>query len=200
MSNPAAWHPDPLKRHELRYWDGERWTEHVSDAQVVSTDPLDAEPAVGTGTITMASAVEDTESDVAVGTPRVAPEPTAGDRPPAAPVAAAVPGARNRPSGIALVFGILSLVAIIPVIGVVLGAPIASIAIAFGVIGLLVAKRTGQGKGRSIAGIVLGAVALALVTAQILIAQRLTVGLEGLDPDDVQGFIESLLSGLTGVS
>ncbi len=29
--SPAAWHPDPFGRHELRYWDGTQWTEHVSD-------------------------------------------------------------------------------------------------------------------------------------------------------------------------
>lgn len=27
---PAAWHPDPYRRHELRYWDGTQWTEHVT--------------------------------------------------------------------------------------------------------------------------------------------------------------------------
>jgi uncharacterized protein YxjI len=39
-SSPAAWHPDPLGRHELRYWDGTSWTEHVSNAGVTATDPL----------------------------------------------------------------------------------------------------------------------------------------------------------------
>jgi len=28
---PAGWFADPGRRHELRYWDGQRWTEHVSD-------------------------------------------------------------------------------------------------------------------------------------------------------------------------
>lgn len=36
----GAWHPDPQGHHELRWWDGDRWTEHVSDAGVTSTDPL----------------------------------------------------------------------------------------------------------------------------------------------------------------
>ena len=35
---PAAWHPDPSGRHELRYWDGTRWTEHVSDQGEVTQD------------------------------------------------------------------------------------------------------------------------------------------------------------------
>jgi Protein of unknown function (DUF2510) len=39
-SAPAAWHPDPGGRHELRWWDGQRWTHSVSDAGEVSDDPL----------------------------------------------------------------------------------------------------------------------------------------------------------------
>jgi hypothetical protein len=39
-STPAAWHPDPTARHEMRYWDSTRWTEHVSDAGVQATDPV----------------------------------------------------------------------------------------------------------------------------------------------------------------
>lgn len=37
----ADWHPDPTGRHELRYWDGSQWTEHVVDQGVQSTEPLD---------------------------------------------------------------------------------------------------------------------------------------------------------------
>jgi uncharacterized protein YxjI len=39
---PANWYPDPIGRHELRYWDGSAWTHHVSDHGVTGTDPLDA--------------------------------------------------------------------------------------------------------------------------------------------------------------
>lgn len=35
-----GWYPDTTRRHELRYWDGKRWSEHVSDGGVVGTDPL----------------------------------------------------------------------------------------------------------------------------------------------------------------
>ena len=35
---PPAWQPDPTGRHESRYWDGNRWTEHVSDGGVQGTD------------------------------------------------------------------------------------------------------------------------------------------------------------------
>lgn len=36
--HPAAWHPDPSKRHEQRYWDGAQWTEHVSTNGVQIVD------------------------------------------------------------------------------------------------------------------------------------------------------------------
>jgi putative membrane protein len=36
----AGWFPDPGGRHQLRYWDGAVWTEHVRDHDVVGTDPL----------------------------------------------------------------------------------------------------------------------------------------------------------------
>ncbi|HKO85810.1 MAG TPA: DUF2510 domain-containing protein, partial [Actinomycetota bacterium] len=29
----TGWLADPSRRHELRYWDGQRWTEHVSDRE-----------------------------------------------------------------------------------------------------------------------------------------------------------------------
>lgn len=41
----AGWWPDPLGRHEMRYHDGERWTEHVSDQGTVSVDPIPAPAA-----------------------------------------------------------------------------------------------------------------------------------------------------------
>lgn len=36
----AGWYPDPLHRHERRYWDGSAWTAHVADGQTVGQDPL----------------------------------------------------------------------------------------------------------------------------------------------------------------
>ncbi len=37
---PANWYPDPMTRHELRYWDGSVWTEHVSNKGITGIDPL----------------------------------------------------------------------------------------------------------------------------------------------------------------
>ncbi len=36
----GAWHPDPSGRHELRWFDGQQWTESISDAGVPGTDPI----------------------------------------------------------------------------------------------------------------------------------------------------------------
>jgi hypothetical protein len=39
----ASWLPDPTGAHELRYWNGSTWTEHVSDQGTTGQDPLAAE-------------------------------------------------------------------------------------------------------------------------------------------------------------
>ena len=43
MSIEAGWLPDPLGAHQVRYWDGSRWTEHVSDGGTTAVDPLPAD-------------------------------------------------------------------------------------------------------------------------------------------------------------
>lgn len=40
----AAWHADPTGQHEQRYWDGQRWTDHVSNQGVQATAPLPIAP------------------------------------------------------------------------------------------------------------------------------------------------------------
>ncbi|MGD9701928.1 MAG: phospholipid scramblase-related protein [Acidimicrobiia bacterium] len=51
MSNtPANWYPDPMGRHELRYWDGARWTEHVSTSGQTAIDHLDGAQPVALNT------------------------------------------------------------------------------------------------------------------------------------------------------
>ncbi len=44
----ADWYPDPFGRHEHRYWDGARWTEHVASAGRQNTDAPIGAPAVPT--------------------------------------------------------------------------------------------------------------------------------------------------------
>jgi uncharacterized protein YxjI len=39
-TTPANWYPDPTERHQHRYWDGSKWTDHVSDNGITGTDPV----------------------------------------------------------------------------------------------------------------------------------------------------------------
>ena len=43
MSVDAGWLPDPTGTHQVRYWDGAVWTEHVSDGGATATEPLPAD-------------------------------------------------------------------------------------------------------------------------------------------------------------
>jgi Protein of unknown function (DUF2510) len=38
-TTPAGWYPDPSGRFEMRYWDGNGWTEHVARQGQQYTDP-----------------------------------------------------------------------------------------------------------------------------------------------------------------
>ena len=42
-----GWHPDPSRRHELRWHDGEDWTVHVSDDGRHGVDARTIEPISG---------------------------------------------------------------------------------------------------------------------------------------------------------
>ena len=35
-----GWYPDPTGRYEARYWDGQKWTKHVSHYGATGTDPI----------------------------------------------------------------------------------------------------------------------------------------------------------------
>ena len=52
---PAGWHPDPMSRYEFRYWDGTRWTEHVSRGGQTAVDPIEAAPVADATPTTTAS-------------------------------------------------------------------------------------------------------------------------------------------------
>src|SRR5262245_64365301 len=45
QAHPPGWYPDPFGRHESRWWDGGRWSEHVSSHGRQSVDaPVGASP------------------------------------------------------------------------------------------------------------------------------------------------------------
>lgn len=37
----AGWHADPIGRHDLRFWSGAEWTEHVADSYLLNWNPED---------------------------------------------------------------------------------------------------------------------------------------------------------------
>ena len=41
-TTPANWYPDPTQRHQHRYWDGAKWTDHVSDNGIQGSDAVNA--------------------------------------------------------------------------------------------------------------------------------------------------------------
>ena len=43
-TTPGAWHPDPTRRYEKRWWDGSRWTQHVATKGRTTSDPLVSTP------------------------------------------------------------------------------------------------------------------------------------------------------------
>ncbi len=42
MNKDPGWYADPYRRHQVRYWDGSSWTEHVGDDGNQGADPVDA--------------------------------------------------------------------------------------------------------------------------------------------------------------
>lgn len=42
MNTEPGWYTDPYRRHQVRYWDGNAWSEHVGDDGQQGVDPVDA--------------------------------------------------------------------------------------------------------------------------------------------------------------
>ncbi|HEY8524168.1 MAG TPA: phospholipid scramblase-related protein [Acidimicrobiales bacterium] len=59
--HPQGWYPDPFGRHETRWWDGTRWTEHVASHGRQAIDP----PTGGGHIPTVDRATEKVVGDVA---------------------------------------------------------------------------------------------------------------------------------------
>lgn len=156
---PANWYPDPLGRHEHRYWDGARWTDHVASAGRTAVDPIDSPRS--------AVVDEGWEPDGgAWGTAGWHPDGEAPDRAPA--------GGAPRTNTKALASLILSIAAF--PLGFVLVGVLAAIA---GMVLGFVARREiaashgrETGAGMALAGILIGAavVVLTIVIVAVLLA------------------------------
>jgi hypothetical protein len=64
MNADAGWYSDPSQRHELRYWDGNAWSDHVADRGVTSQDPpyTSAVAAASVASVATFTAVNDNYS------------------------------------------------------------------------------------------------------------------------------------------
>ncbi len=60
-TTPANWYPDPTKRHQMRYWNGTAWTDHVSNNGIQGNDPVD-------GSTPAQSRLDKVDSALTVGT------------------------------------------------------------------------------------------------------------------------------------
>jgi len=56
-THPEAWHPDPSKRHQMRYWDGNEWTSHVSDNGKTTIDK-DGQDMANSGQVASAGFID----------------------------------------------------------------------------------------------------------------------------------------------
>lgn len=88
----ASWQTDPTGRHQVRWWDGQNWTDHVADNGVTATDPLNAAP---TAPAAPSSPANDGQGTVVFSAQPTAPvQPTA----PAQPAVPSAPSASTSPA------------------------------------------------------------------------------------------------------
>lgn len=73
---PADWYPDPVGRHQYRFYDGANWTDHVADDGRVQLDPLNLAPPPETTLVTPADEAPAPQAE------RLIAEPSSSERPP----------------------------------------------------------------------------------------------------------------------
>ena len=113
MSAPPAWLADPTGRHQMRYWDGQQWTDHVSDAGAQSVDPVGspaqaataAAPAAGGSWMDKVAsaanqAVDATSAAVDSAADSLSSKPQPTSQPVATPVPANSPAASAEPAAV----------------------------------------------------------------------------------------------------
>lgn len=111
----AGWQADPTGRFEHRYWDGSAWTDHVSNAGVMSTDAFDAPADPGGGPSMDPTAEQPASSDPTTEWPTApaAPLPPTYVAPPAPGGAGAPPAGERANRRVLIGVGILAVVAIV---------------------------------------------------------------------------------------
>lgn len=187
---PAGWYEDPLARADHRYWDGRRWTEHVSRGGQVAADPLESAADVSApdrsdpgddpagerfapaGTRSTGPARPDADR---AGTPSSDPAWPHGGRAQGGSTAwpeggVAWPGAGRRVNSKAIASVALAVVSY-PLSLILLGVMTAIAAIVLGVVARREVRESGgteTGDGLALAGIIGGAVLLVLVVVLVV--------------------------------
>lgn len=191
---PANWYPDPLQRYEHRYWDGQRWTEHVATGGQVSSDPLEA---AGTPAETTAARTEGADAGTGTATAAGAAWPAgsatewgAADGGTAAPGAAGAswPGggtaswetqAAAKPTNGKAVAALVTSLVGLPLTVVAVGVLLAIVGIVLGVMARREIRDSGGregGDGLALAGIIVGALTLLLTAAMLMVFALFVVG------------------------
>jgi hypothetical protein len=144
-----GWYADPLRRFELRWFNGADWTADVANGENRFVDPQ------GTAVV---HPVVDNAADHAT-------SPTSkGSR------KGGTDGGGNPAANAAMALGIVAVaISWLPFV-VVLGFVAALLAIGFGTVGLRRAGPTGDGRGRAIAGIATGASAVVAATIGVALS------------------------------
>lgn len=114
----AEWRTDPTGRHQLRWWDGNDWTDHVADNGATSTDPYQAPPPV--------VSVPNVPPPTPVAPPAPSPAPVAPTPQPAYLSGGSVPStpvtsAPRKKVPVAIIGGVVAVVALIVVLVFVVG-------------------------------------------------------------------------------
>lgn len=132
----AGWFPDPARRAELRYFDGQRWTAHVSTSGQSWAETGGLNPS--------------------------RPAHPAGASPHAPVFVSVAPSPSNGLAVAALVVGIVGAVfGLIPLFFFI-SLPLGVLALIFGLVGIRKASKGGRRMGMAIAGTVLGLVSAGL--------------------------------------
>src|SRR5918999_2421770 len=78
---PAGWYPDPHGQAELRYWDGNTWTEHTSGEAPGAAGPTQIDQPQAAAAPDAGAAQYETQEPFAAGGPAAAPGRTGGGPP-----------------------------------------------------------------------------------------------------------------------
>ena len=169
----AGWWPDPGRRHQLRYHDGKRWTEHVSDNGFVTNDSYglpDVAPPNGPYLPPM-NPHNPPSTYRSVQVPGT--HPYGQQVAPYFIAAGTTPQRSNGPAVASLVLGILAAVTAFLPFFLLFAIVFGIVGLVFGLVGWSAADKGASNKGLAIAGTVLSLIGICLVVIWIVILDQI---------------------------